>query len=137
MVDIPLEAIGKADVYIDDTVTVSLDSEENDPEAAAAVPLAIHILGRPLISDEPIAQTDLMCLRKLMAEGRLVEIKNTLGWDIDTRNFCLCLPTHKFKAWHKSIDTILQAGSTSHSHLDTLIGRLTHVSVVMPYILHF
>ena len=137
MVDIPLEKFGKADVYIDDTITVSLHSTINNSRASAAVPLAIHLMGRPLLPNEPIERSDLLCLRKLLAEGRLEEIKNTLGWDIDTRNFCVSLPSHKFKAWNLSITTILKTGSTTFKQLETLIGRLTHVSTIMPHILHF
>ena len=137
MVEVPLETFGKADVYIDDTITVALHSTSNNDRASAAVPLAIHLMGRPLLPNEPITRSDLMCLRKLLAEGRLEEIKNTLGWDIDTRNFCVRLPSHKFKAWSLSITTILQSGSTTFNQLETLIGRLTHVSTVMPHILHF
>ena len=117
MVNIPLERVGKVDVYIDDTITVSLHSNDNNPRASAAVPLAIHTIGRPLLHREPIARTDLMCLRKLLAEGRLEEKKNILGWDIDTRSFTISLPTHKFVAWRQSMTTMLQVGSTTSSAL--------------------
>ena len=137
MVHIPIEPVGKSDVYIDDTVTISLHSDTNNPKASAAVPLAIHTLGRPLLSTEPISRSDLLCLRKLLAEGRLEEVKNTLGWDIDTRTFSVKLPTHKFTAWNLSITNMLKAGSTSFSSLETLIGRLNHLSVILPHVLHF
>ena len=137
MVQVPLESIGKADVYIDDTITVSLHSETNNAKAAAAVPLAIHTIGRPLLDNEPITRDDLLCLRKLLAEGRLEEVKNTLGWDLNTRSLSVHLPNHKYIAWNQSITKILQAGSTNAKDLETLIGRLTHISVMIPHILHF
>ena len=91
----------------------------------------------PLLPKEPISPNDLLSIRKLLAEGRLQEIKNTLGWDIDTRSFCVRLPLHKFTAWSQSITSILDTGATTFSHLETLIGRLTHMSIIMPHILHF
>ena len=130
MVSIPIETIGKANVYIDDTITVALHSTENDPRASAVVPPAIHTIGRPLLQKEPITRTDLMCLRKLLAEGRLEEEKNILGWNINTRSFSISLPTHKFRAWSQSMTTILQVGSTTSAALETLLGRLTHVSEI-------
>ena len=41
MVTVPLEPVGKADVYIDDTVTISLHSPTNDPKASAVVPVDV------------------------------------------------------------------------------------------------
>ena len=116
MVEVPIEPVGKSDVYIDNTVTISLHSANNNPKASAAVPLVIHTLGRPLLPTKPISQADLLCLRKLLAEGHLEEVKNTLGWDIDTQTFSVKLPTHKFTAWNQSIVTILTTGSTSFSY---------------------
>ena len=136
-VAIPLEPVGKVDVYIDDTVTISLHSPTNDSKAAAAVPLAFHAIGRPLSPEEPISRADLLCLRKLMAEGSLEEVKNTLGWDINTRQFSIGLPNHKFKVWKQSITDIIKTGTATFSQLDTLIGRLTHISVIFPHVLHF
>ena len=45
VVDVPIEPVGKSDVFIDNTVTISLHSTTNNPKASAAVSLAIHILG--------------------------------------------------------------------------------------------
>ena len=136
-VSIPLEPVGKVDVYINDTVTISLHSPVNNPKAAAAVPLVFHTIRRPLSPTEPIARADLLCLRKLMAEGQLEEVKNTLGWDINTRPFSIGLSDHKFTVWRRSITDILNTGHATFSQLDTLIGRLTHISVIFPHILHF
>lgn len=136
--EIPLEKVGKADVYIDNTVIISLHSILNDPKASAAVPdVVIQFVGHPLLPNEPILREDMLCLWKLLVEDRLEEIKNTLGWDIDVQNFCLKLPTYKFRAWSHSMKTMLKAGVTSFSPLETLLGRLTHMSVIMLNILHF
>ena len=85
MVDIPISEVGCADVYIDDIITASLDIDRNNSRSSAAVPLAIHTLDRTLNDGEPIARSDLMCFRKLLAEGGLDEKKIVLGWKINTR----------------------------------------------------
>ena len=137
MVPIPLSPVGCTDVYIDDTITVSLDGDDNNKRAEAAVPLAIHIVGRPVAKTEPIKRQDLLSLPKLEAEGRLEEIKNVLGWDIDTRRFTISLPIRKYDAWKTSIISIISTKITTFRDLDTLIGRLNHISVILPQILHF
>eukprot|EP00978_Attheya_sp_CCMP212_P032147 scaffold124038_cov24-Attheya_sp.AAC.3 len=47
IVDIPAEDQGKRDIYLDDGVTVSPDIGDNLHRAAAAFPLAVHLMGRP------------------------------------------------------------------------------------------
>lgn len=60
--EIPLEKVGKADVYIDNTVIISLHSILNDPNASAAVPVVIQFVGHPLLPNEPILREDMLCL---------------------------------------------------------------------------
>lgn len=61
--EIPLEKVGKADVYIDNTVIISLHSILNDPKASAAVPdVVIQFVGHPLLPNEPILREDMLCL---------------------------------------------------------------------------
>lgn len=50
MVDIPISNVGTTDVYIDDTISINLSSHENNKRAGAAIPLAIHILGRSVFN---------------------------------------------------------------------------------------
>ena len=78
-VDIPISSLGKSDVYIDDMVTVALGTDDFILKAESAVPLAIHTIGRPVASDEPIHRKNLICFKKLEAEGRLEESKLYLG----------------------------------------------------------
>jgi hypothetical protein len=47
-VDIPINDIGKADIYIDDTIGVALDLSDNVNRVSATIPLAIHTIARPL-----------------------------------------------------------------------------------------
>eukprot|EP00978_Attheya_sp_CCMP212_P012404 scaffold30875_cov50-Attheya_sp.AAC.4 len=73
IVDCPIEDQGKADLYLDDGVTVVADIDDNLNRAAAAIPLAIHIVGRPRSGNEPIQREELLSIKKLTAEGGLSE----------------------------------------------------------------
>ena len=137
IVDIPLAPRGCVDVYIDDIIAVSLYDKQEYRAIASAVPLAIHTVGRPASQHESIPRHPLVCIRKLVAEGRLEEVKTILGWVINTRSMTIHLPSHKYIAWSKSIKDILRAGKTNHASLDTLIGRLNHLCVILPHTLHF
>ena len=133
----PVDCCAKADVYIDDTTTISLDDPKITPRARAAVPLAIHIVGRPISKKEPLPRNHLISIDKLKAEGRMEEVKIDLGWHFDTRRLLVSLSDDKFKAWSLKIKTMLANGQTNHDELDTVIGQLTHVTVILPCLLHF
>lgn len=133
----PLATHAWNDVYIDDDVTVNLDTPENTPRARAGVLLAMHVIGRLNSQEEPIKRLELPSMSKLAAEGALEEEKVVLGWLLNTRELLIKLPPHKAKAWSDSIHKILNEKSTTYKELQTLIGRLTHLSVVMQMILHF
>ena len=137
MVEIPISSLGKADVYIDDMVTVALGTDEYILHAESAVPLAIHTVGRPVTPSESIPRTNLVCLKKLQAEGRLEETKTVLGWTINTRLLTINLPTYKYTVWKTSIIDIMKDRTVRFKQLEKLLGRLTHLSIIMPHILHF
>ena len=99
--------------------------------------MAIHIIGRPISADEPISRHDLISIDKLKAEGRMEETKIDLGWQFDTRRLLIALPNDKFSAWTSKIKQILVDGHTTHATLDTIIGQLTHVTIILPCLLHF
>ena len=137
MVDIPTNTSAKSDVYIDDLITVALGKPQHETRSSSAVPLAIHTIGRPVHAQEPIRRANLMCFRKLLAEGRLEEQKHILGWLFNTRKMTIHLPAHKYNVWRKSILLILETRTVKNKQLETLIGRLTHMSLILPHILHF
>ena len=103
----PTNCSSKADVYIDDTTTISIDDPSITPRAQAAVPMAIHIIGRPLAENEPIPRQDLISIDKLQAKGRMEEFKTDLGWHFDTRRLLVALSKDKFKAWLNKLNLIL------------------------------
>ena len=65
------------------------------------------------------------------------EMKTDLGWEFDTRRLLVALSEDKYKAWSTKLNTILTNGYTNHDELDTIIGQLTHVTVILPCLLHF
>ena len=127
----------KADIYIDDTTTVTVDVGDNCTRAARAVLLAIEIVGRQQNDNDPIPRHHLVSISKLIAEAALEERKVLLGWVLDTRELTVSLPEEKIIAWSSLICKVINKGTSNHDKLDTTIGRLTHVSVVIPYMKHF
>eukprot|EP00978_Attheya_sp_CCMP212_P032524 scaffold127488_cov44-Attheya_sp.AAC.2 len=137
IVDLPDETQGKADLYLDNGVTITADIDNNLYRAAAAIPLAMHIVGRPRTGNEPIPREELLALKKLVAEGGLAEIHFFLGWALDLRQLFVLLPIPKFNAWSDVIEGIIASAVTCENVMETLIGRLDHMCTIMPMARHF
>jgi hypothetical protein len=137
VVEIPPDDQGKVDCYLDDLISVIPDLNDNELRGASAVPLAIHLIGRPISDSEPIPRDPLISIKKLLAEGGLEEIQTVLGWILDTRRILILLPVDKFLAYSKQIQAVLAAKKASYDELDTLTGRLTHVGIIIPQAYHF
>ena len=73
----------------------------------------------------------------MIAEASMEEWKILLGWKLDTRSLLVSLPFEKFKAWSDGINKIIQKQESNHDELETLICRLGHVTLIMPYSKHF
>ena len=136
-VDIHPSSKPKADIYIDDTTTVTVELGDNCIRAERAVLLAIEIVARKFCKSDPIKRDHLISISKLKAEAALEETKILLGWKLNTRQLLVSLPFDKYKAWSNDIVEILQRESTTFNELDSLIGRLTHVSVILSNMKHF
>ena len=136
-VEINVSDKGQVDCYIDDITTVTIEQNNNSQRANAAVLLAIHILDRPTNDEDPITRVDLVSLSKLTAEATLEEQKVLLGWKLDTRSLSISLPPDKHIAWSNNIHDILKKKSSTFSELETLIGRLGHVTFIIPYAKYF
>ena len=74
---------------------------------------------------------------KLIAEAGLSEVKMILGWRWDFRRLIISLPDNKYAAWTTQIEQILHEKSVMTTKLETTIGRLTHLSLVVPFVHHF
>jgi len=139
IVDIPVDPRGTTDVYIDDTVglTVDLPESNNCERLEAAILLAIHTAARPKHPQEPIPREVMEALEKLIAEAGAEETKMILGWFFDFRRLLVSLPDNKFKAWSDAIREMIQTKITTSSILECNIGRLVHLSMVLPGVHHF
>ena len=136
-VDVPPLSSGIVESSIDDLIPVTLHQHNNAERAANVVPLAMHIVGRPVSPSEPIPREELLCFRKLRGEGQLSEIKTVTGWGINTRRFIVFLPDDKTKSWRTAISSILKKGNTNHDEMESLVGRLNHCGYVIPLARNF
>ena len=117
-------------------LAVDVQHTNNIVRCAGASLLALHATARPSHALEPIPREDMEARNKLH-EARPTELKLILGWLFDLRRLIISLPDNKHQAWHTDINTIVQRGTSTAPELETLIGRLGHLGVIMPYIYHF
>jgi hypothetical protein len=103
-VDIPPDANGKIEMYIDDGITVIPDIGDNRSRGTNAMALAVYTICRPLSPNEPIPRDDCLSLSKLAEEGTLSEVASVLGWRINTRSLSVSLPLDKFIAWQQDMN---------------------------------
>ena len=137
IVKVPHDPKGHAEIYIEDFMVAVVDINDNATRANKSVPLAIHTLGRPLLSHEPTPREDSISSEKLAAEAGQCERQRNLGWNINTRHLTIALPDDKATAWKNSINKILQSKKSTHDELESILGRITHLAVQSPKILHF
>jgi hypothetical protein len=74
---------------------------------------------------------------KLQAEAGLEEQKTVLGWLLDTRCLLVQLPKNKFAAWTNLIKMVIQQGTTTAKEVESIIGRLGHLGMAIPFVHHF
>ena len=82
-VDVPVDDIGRTDVYIDDII-VAAPLSKHFSKVINCVPRTLYILGRTIQDDEPLPYDILLVLTKLLGEGTPAEICIVLGWLINT-----------------------------------------------------
>jgi hypothetical protein len=126
----------KADVFIDNLISVILYDRAGCKWGAASSLLAIHTVGRPVASQEPVPRNELTAEKKLIAESLLEEVETTLGWLLDTRRLLIGLTMENFAAWPVSIHFMVIVGACSYNDLETLVGRLNHVCFIIPLARH-
>ena len=68
------------DGYIDDLISICLDTPNVRERCENTVPLLIHSTFHPLAADEPIKRSDLLSLRKLYGEVNLGEKIPSVDW---------------------------------------------------------
>jgi len=134
IVDIPIDPRGSHDVYINDLILVTVDipGTDNAARGQSASLLAIDATARPNHPDEPIPRESMDARDKLFAEVGLTEIKMILGWEWDFRRLKILLPENKFIAWTNDVSQLLTDGTTTAKALESTIGRLGHLALVVP-----
>ena len=118
--------------YIDDLFTCFLDTGLNHGKGSSVALLALHLMGRPLATLEPLMRDDLLSFDKMLAEGTPEETKVILGWQIDTRQLLLQLPADKHQLWTNDIQRLLALPALSYDELATTVGRFNHAAHVVP-----
>jgi hypothetical protein len=141
LVDVPLEKIGKSDVYIDDVCTVGVlrdGDETKELKLKSSVLLAMELVGRPISEDEPIPRDPFPSVDKLLSEAGLSEVKCLLGWILDTRRLRVRLHTEKHAQWTNQLLELTSGKSlTSKKVLEVTLGRLNHAASILPLARHF
>jgi hypothetical protein len=136
-VKLPVNDIGKVDIYIDDTIAITPDFPDNTDRMIAAVPLAIRSLARPLDPNDEIPRNDIISIKKFKAEARLEETKLVLGWILNTRSLQISLPLDKHQKWSSDINIMISNPRVSVKQLESTLGRLNHVANIIPILRHF
>ncbi|KAI2510458.1 hypothetical protein MHU86_3878 [Fragilaria crotonensis] len=128
------DGLAKFECYLDDLFGVFRDRDVD--KAEAALPLALHLVGRPVDerSPESFPRDDLLAASKFLAEAKASERKTILGWDVNTRSFKVSLPGDKRRAWVTELRRLRSLpGRRAHAkELETTIGRLNHAAYVVP-----
>ena len=139
IVDIPVDARGIVDLYIDDFIglTVDLDNTDNATRLERAPLLGLTAVSREVSPFEPLPRDDMDARNKLIAETGLSETKIILGWLLNFRTMTISLPENKFIAYSRTISDMIERGWTSKAELESNMGRWTHLGNVVPHIFHF
>jgi hypothetical protein len=137
VVNIPINDKGKDDIYIDDTIFVVPDINDNLERGVKAAPLAINTFARPVTQLEPIPRKPLISMKHFLAEASFKESKTVLGWIINTRSLTAHQPPNKLIAWLSSINSILTKQTSSSKELHSLEGCLNHATYIIPTMRHF
>ena len=137
--DLPIEDQGKADVFVDDIISVAPDINDNLSRLKAASCTVLHAFAHnaSASSSSSIKRDNLIADDKNEAEGAPEENKVVLGWNLDTRRLLVQLPTHKWKAWRSQITIALNSKTIDRKTLESIVGRLENVAIIIKMMGHF
>ena len=130
------EPDSKADVFVDDIISITVDSKDNLARLMAAPCTVIHAVAHSAEVTH-IKRQDLISDEKNEAEGAPEEIKICLGWQINTRKLLVSLPSHKYHAWNSQIETVIQSKTVKYKTLESILGRLENVAIIIKMFGHF
>eukprot|EP00956_Cyclotella_meneghiniana_P017221 scaffold27841_cov34-Cyclotella_meneghiniana.AAC.7 len=137
--DLPVDDKGCSDVFIDDLFAACVDLPESDNirRLERAPLLAIDAVARPLLESEPVPRHEMAARNKFIAEAGAEELKIVLGWKINFRTLKLYLPENKFIAWAADFQQMVDSKRAESKKLESCIGRMIHVSQILPQVNHF
>ncbi len=136
-VEIPLESKSKADVFVDDVITVGLDTEDNLERITKAPITVLDAIADDSILNCDILRDDLLADDKTKIEGAPEEIKICLGWTLNTRSLLVSLPDHKKIGWLEQIEGLLNQKTVGGKELSSILGRLENVAQIVTMFGHF
>ena len=128
---------GKADVYVDDTITIEVDKGNLRRITRAPITVMHAVVDRASYDSTSIKRKDIVADDKMEAEGAAKEQKICLGWLLNTRELSVKLSTHKAIAWTSQIDKALGSSTVSNKELQSILGRLENVAQIMISLGHF
>ena len=129
---------GKADVYVDDIITIAADLKDNLERITKAPVTVMHaIADNARIRSKDIKRSDMVAMDKMAAEGAPEEEKVCLGWVMNTRSLQVKLPRHKAIAWSAQIEEVLESKTVSSKTLESILGRLENIAQVLTPLGHF
>jgi hypothetical protein len=139
VINVEVDSRRTHDTYIDDLIGLGLDlpGTDNLKRSEGAPLLAIDAYSRQRTPVKPIPRHNMAARHKLWAEGLLEEAQMILGWRWDFRRLIISLPINKCTAWTEGINKMIKNKNLTAIILETTIGRLTHVSMIIPAVHHF
>jgi hypothetical protein len=128
------DGLAKFDCYLD--ALFGVFHAQDRVRAEAALPLALHLVRRPVDDKVPesFPRDDLLAVSKFLAEAKALERKIVLGWEVNMRSFKVSLPTDKRHAWVEELRRLakLPGRRANAKEFETTIGRLNHAAYVVP-----
>ena len=136
-VDIPIKSLSKADVFVDDVITVGADIDDTLEKITKAPITVLDAIADDAILDCDILRDDLLSDDKTRVEGAPEEIKICLGWTLNTRSLLVSLPDHKKIGWSQQIEVLLTHNTANGKELSSILGRLENIAQIVTMFGHF
>ena len=97
---VPVDTRGSADVYINNTIALTVDAKDPDKSQRLDLStlLAIHFSAQEKHNDETTPKEEMAALAKLLAKAVAEEIKIILSWIFNFRTLTIALPENKYVA---------------------------------------
>ena len=127
----------KADVFIDDVISICVDIDDNLDRVKAAPCTIMHAIAHKNEGVSHIPRQNFIADDKNEAEGGPEEVKIVLGWELNSRELLVSLPSHKFIAWSSQVKSFLSRVSASGDDLRSVLGRLENIAIIIPMFAHF